>query len=620
MKLLWIALKNFMRFRNAKLSLADAGMTLIEGINKDDESATSNGAGKSTIVDALLWCLYGVTTHDPGAEGDDVVNEKRGRNCEVVVGFDVKGKTYKVTRRRAWKKGGKAVQLNMLNVTDEAEHTKGTIRDTQVAIDTLIGMGVATFRHACIFGHGRAYRFSTLTDTEKKAVLDEMLGSEQYAKAGARAADRLLLLERELTNAQSSLDASKESYNAAHKRLRKLQAHARESAANVDGERLELSDKLKRIHVELAFGDGTLAFANAKKVLESVKRAEDNTIDVVMKANRAVDKARLDKLRIEREIEALDQRIVELEEKIGLECPTCEQMVSAKHLRRVFKQLKPKDRKLRRTLTRKCKQEERAEKDLKLAERERKEARKRVNQASDELVMYREHCVKQRQHAQRERELVARVKELARADEYHQKLIADERKVIKKLKRKVRVLRAFVRARKTEVNHLRFWHQGFSAKGLRSLMLDSALPYLNAKLETYTNALTAGHIAVEFKTQRRLKGGGLREDFHVEVSNRYGATRYNMNSVGERAKIDIVVGLALQDMAASRSRVPINVAFFDEVFDGLDDRGTDRAVQVLSQLKRESAFVITHNDSLKAFFSRRMCVIKEAGESRLEQV
>ena len=61
MKIGNVNIEGFMAIGSAVLGLADRGLVLIQGINKDDASAQSNGSGKSTIPDAISWCLYGVT-------------------------------------------------------------------------------------------------------------------------------------------------------------------------------------------------------------------------------------------------------------------------------------------------------------------------------------------------------------------------------------------------------------------------------------------------------------------------------------------------------------------------------------------------------------------------------
>ena len=80
-----LKIKNFLIIGEATVSLANRGLLLIEGQNDDDESANSNGAGKSSLVDALCWCLFGVTAR--GVSGDAVINKKAKKEC--VVGVEV---------------------------------------------------------------------------------------------------------------------------------------------------------------------------------------------------------------------------------------------------------------------------------------------------------------------------------------------------------------------------------------------------------------------------------------------------------------------------------------------------------------------------------------------------
>jgi DNA repair exonuclease SbcCD ATPase subunit len=292
-------------------------MTLIEGKNLDDESANSNGAGKSSIVDALVWCLYGVTTHD-SCEGDDVVNEKRGVNCEVKVCFadDDSQVHWEVTRRRAWNRGGKKVQLNLKFVTrdDERAWTKGTIRDTQAEIVRALGMSAATFRHACIFGHGRAYRFSRLTDSEKKSVLDEMLGSEIYAKASQKAGDQLLEVDRELDKLKTQLETRLESLQDAKQRRTSLRRKAQGAERVAKQERKSVKREIAALEAKLKVEQPKVS-----QVKQHWQTARDNAraaLDARSAAQQAVTRAQ----ELDRSLAHERTRIAKLEVTT---CVTC---------------------------------------------------------------------------------------------------------------------------------------------------------------------------------------------------------------------------------------------------------------------------------------------------------
>ncbi|MEZ6841391.1 AAA family ATPase [Acinetobacter baumannii] len=79
MEFLTLKINNFLTIGEARLDLANRGLLLVQGENKDNSSADSNGSGKSSIVDALCWCLYGTTARD--VTGDLVINKTAKRMC-----------------------------------------------------------------------------------------------------------------------------------------------------------------------------------------------------------------------------------------------------------------------------------------------------------------------------------------------------------------------------------------------------------------------------------------------------------------------------------------------------------------------------------------------------------
>ena len=102
-------MQNF-SIKEAKIDLNDRGLVLIEGVNEDDPSAKSNGAGKSSIVDALCWCLYGKTAR--GVSSDAVVNRKTKKNCCVSVLIQDGEDEYPVVRSRKHDKNGTGLAVS----------------------------------------------------------------------------------------------------------------------------------------------------------------------------------------------------------------------------------------------------------------------------------------------------------------------------------------------------------------------------------------------------------------------------------------------------------------------------------------------------------------------------
>ena len=78
-----LSLRNFLSFSKAKIDLADRGVILVIGRTNGENATSSNGAGKSSIWDAIVWCLYGKTIRN--VEADAVINERSSGGAKVVL-------------------------------------------------------------------------------------------------------------------------------------------------------------------------------------------------------------------------------------------------------------------------------------------------------------------------------------------------------------------------------------------------------------------------------------------------------------------------------------------------------------------------------------------------------
>lgn len=91
MKLLSLQFEHFMCFRKRQhLQLQDVGLVLIQGSNRISGAADSNGAGKSAVIDAISYALFGQTIR--GLRGDDVACRFTKEKCEVLLDLQVNGK------------------------------------------------------------------------------------------------------------------------------------------------------------------------------------------------------------------------------------------------------------------------------------------------------------------------------------------------------------------------------------------------------------------------------------------------------------------------------------------------------------------------------------------------
>ncbi len=618
MRLLALEIDNFLSFGDGnKLDhLERRGLTLLEGENRDDPSAVSNGAGKSALVDALLWCLFGTTLR--GYENDEVVNRHVGSDCRVSVMLEDGKGAWRITRYRKHERGRNRLTLDRIRAGSETDVSKATIAETQEQIHQLLGMTLTTFLNSVVFGQSPAYRFSSLTDKEQKTILDEALGIEQYARAlaiaredaaelrakfsrGEDALERIRAQQEELEREAGELRAKqllfrrerKAEVRALVKRIRGVKDQiALQEVIEGDGpEPSELEESRAAFHRQQEAHDREMAGLAERESLVRVQKRSIDRLEAELERHKALE-GRCPTCRREVDERTRDSVVVETAERIGIErreLRRLERLVDeskdeVKAACRVFEEHIEKER----TLTKLADAARDARTRLTMLRSQRSDLRAQLTATRERKNPYGE--LKER--------VDAKFKKLC--DEYQ--ATSDE---VVELEDRLKLLD--------------FWIEAFGTKGLRSLLIETALPLLNEHAARYSHIVTDGTMTIEFRTRSELKSGKTVERFEVAVINRHGAADYHGNSQGERAKIDLCVGLALQALVASRAKTRFNVAFFDEPFAHVDHAAHERIINALvDTMGRDTVFVVTHDSDLKAHFPGSITVIKEGGISRVE--
>lgn len=202
-----LTLTNFLSYRDtAELDLRGIHLACISGLN---------GAGKSSLLDAVTWALFGKSR----SGDDDVVNRiaaGNGRAAEVAFVFELEGSLYRVMRRKAL---GKTTELELhLGGQDDAGEvrwrplTESKVRETEKAIRDLLRMDYDIFTNASFLLQGQADEFTTKTPNRRKEILAEILGVSVWDERKARATDarkaaesEVLLLDRQMADIDAEL-------------------------------------------------------------------------------------------------------------------------------------------------------------------------------------------------------------------------------------------------------------------------------------------------------------------------------------------------------------------------------------------------------------------------------
>ena len=125
MDILSVSIRNFLIVGQADIDLSNRGLCRIAGENSDDTTSSSNGAGKSSIIEGLYWALFGETLRNIKS-ADGVVNNRVGKDCSVAVCLHEEGTRYRIERYRKHSKHKNNLYLYINDVDSRGKDNKET--------------------------------------------------------------------------------------------------------------------------------------------------------------------------------------------------------------------------------------------------------------------------------------------------------------------------------------------------------------------------------------------------------------------------------------------------------------------------------------------------------------
>lgn len=635
-----LIIENFLSIKEAELADMGAwGLVLIQGVNKDDPSASSNGSGKSSLVDALCWCLYGQTAR--GVSGDEVVNEKAKKGTAVRVHIvDSDGTEYQIVRSR------KPSALKVSSRPDDShpwdEITKGTAKLTQQLIDTITGCPYEVFVSGVYAGQEAMPDLPRMTDKGLKELVEKAAGIDRLQAAHEQAKKRALAVSKDLTSAQRILaggEAALATLKSEREHLKNISANwdevrdheisARQTALMVAKEELERVKKTQPPSQAKLIEDGRAKIATKRASLkadeEAHKLAQREVIGATAEAASITTMLRLKALEEQR----ATKHFTDAKGKIGSNCGSCGKPITEHdvgavknhalgEVRACRAEIETLNKKLDeanervKTLTeradalssyvatsQKLNELERALNDREKRDRDAEkivvDAQAMVDRKNNELLLT---VAKVNPHLAHLEAVEARIKSA-------EELIGLDTKRVAALEAKLAL-----ESRAVSV---------FGPAGVRAHILDTVTPYLNDRTAHYLSRLSDGNILAEWNTIGFTKSGELREEFNIAVDNLKGAKNFNGLSGGEKRKVRLACSMALQDLVATRATKPIKIFIADEIDLALDEAALERLMDILEDKARErgTVLVVSHHD-LKCWISNVLTVTKDQGVSSVE--
>ena len=570
-----LTVKNFMSVGNTTqaIDFDRSDLTLVLGENLDmGGDGSRNGTGKTTIINALSYALYGQALSN--IRKDNLVNKTNAKHMLVSLDFSVNGQNYKIER-------GRKPNVLKFYVNDEhqaaQDEAQGDSRETQEAIERVLGMSHDMFQHIVAL-NTYTPPFLSLKANEQRTIIEQLLGITLLSER----ADRIKELNRQ----------TKDSIQTEELRIRAVQ----EANKRIE-EQIQSLEKRRTLWLRKQTED-TEGLAQGIADLEHIDIAAEvqahRDLDTYNAGKKAIDEAN----RWIRQIDADDAKLLKQKAQIDKDlnqiashkCFACGTEIHDNSLDTVKAQREKTLQELALQLL--TNDSQRMEHRDRLKELGTLGTAPKVFYDSLEQALNHKNTVDTLN-----KDLVTRSSE---SDPYSEQITDMQNQALQVVS--YDTLNEFTRVQE----HQEFLLKLLTSKDsfVRKKIIDQNLSYLNSRLTHYLDRIGLPH-TVKFQN-----------DLTVSIEELGRELDFDNLSRGERNRLILSMSWAFRDVWESLYQ-PINILFIDEMIDsGLDTQGVENALALLKKMSRErhkSIWLVSHRDELTSRVENILRVVKENG-------
>lgn len=600
--------EGFLSIGEAEVALSDRGMTRIQGINNYDEGAKSNGAGKSSLLDGILWTL----TEETARGTKEVINQNWKGWVLGEVHFKVDNVEYMVRRTKKHPDYGQS-----LTITKNGEDISGNTytKSKEILSTELPFLDKDLMTSILLISQGMPGRFSGMKPKRRKERLEELSSSTGFIdelqsriNAKSKSLNKLISEDEKKYEAnkssiqvhRSSIASKKayieqqtkvqtegltqEEYNQLHSQLTEVQAEYTQASGMVSklderftiklGERGQLVNQMNQFDNQIAQDNMTIrhaetTIANCKEQITSLASEMQLISHSTCYAceQQIVDMARVDKMKAD-----ITDKIMSHKAQISTslhEIENAKQHIQSTQLAK-----------------------QGTESGIALIEDELNSIKNEKAQWVDKVTQF------QLKINPINDKLRLGVKTETSLDFVNSEIAQHEEQVIK-LEKELETLNADITSRTKEADILN-WLGRQSSREFRSYLLQGVVDYLNKRLGNHSSILYNNDTKIELKLHKN------------DLDLYYSGKAYENLSGGERRRVDLCMQLALRDLTINETGLVFNILGLDEIFDNLDAEGISRVLELIKNVASEvsSLLIITHSEILSMPYDSQIVIEK----------
>ena len=601
-----------MSFGYAELDLDNQGFVRIDGINNSlIDGATSNGAGKTSCFEAIMWCLQGETIR----KSKQVTNINGNDGAYVELDFTADGTDYKLIRTKDHSK----YKTNLkIFINGEDKSGKGIRDSEQYLTQYLPELSAQMISSVIILGQGLPMRFTNNTPAGRKEVLESLSQSDfmiedlkaKLLKRKSVLQDTLNNLNLEQAKCQTEKNLIQNIITQTEHQLKNLVVPDIKKLAELQIKIDNLNRVLSENEKQQGIYEQTLyTLMNKSREYQDAKLAEIKAIPNDNELN-AKEYSLSNEIKIYRNIIAEKEKVTDV-------CPTCGQKIEGVVIPDTSQE-RIKCESLCAELANVKNEHIKFNNSVDKLRKDIDEKYSKLNKENDENISKIKDLIKIGQKDIAElslnlSELKAQYQSISYAVDTYE---SSKQELENRLREKTQRLTELTNNELYNQNEIDLIKQKIDIdnkidtalkRDFRGYLLTNVIEFINSKVNYYCKYF------IENGDIKFTQSGNA-------INVIFNDKDYECLSGGERQKIDIIIQLALRDMMCTFMNFSSNILVLDEITDFMDNRGSDKLISTISNLIQDvsSIFFVTHHTELNLPYDKIITVVKdEAGMSRL---
>jgi DNA repair exonuclease SbcCD ATPase subunit len=522
--------------------------------NKNSLIIGENGAGKSTVLDALCFALFGKPFRS--VNKGQLVNSINQKDCVVELEFSTNGKRYKIVR---------GIKPNVFQIFQDGNllNQESTMKDYQEVLEkTILKFNFKSFTQIVILGSASFVPFMQLSAGDRRAIIEDLLDIQIFSTMNTIIKDKVSNNKDLLSSVKNEIELLKQKYELEKKHIEALKQNNNEKIEKYKEEIKKYNESIEKLLKDNETNT-TLLSEYQEKI------SDKSSVETKIKEINKIES------KIENNLSRLETDSAFFTENDN--CPTCRQKIDDDFKKEELKKLDSKIKESREGLKKieeKIQEQQHKLDDILVALKKAQALQVKIssnNTAINETNKY----------------ITKLNKEIEELNETKTLRVEDENTLVdlqKELKEKQNHLKSLIE----EKEYYDVASSLLKDNGIKTKIIKQYLPVINKLVNKYLSAL---EFFVNFN---------LDESFKETIKSRHrDEFTYNNFSEGEKQRIDMSLMLTWRAIAKLKNSTNTNLLFLDEIFDSsLDTNGTEYLMNILHMLEDVNLFVISHKGDI----------------------